>query len=296
MWQRSAIDMNPRAFTGIFTGAVLGTVAFSVIAQEDFLTELEESSDGHMREELGVNEITTPQIQKLLFDLDGFRPLPSDLVAAADRGATYPNRFQTGIHFGSLVADGFVVVINQRKGDVQEIGRDLIRQARSLGVGDNLTRRSKALIDLGDKEDWMGLREELIATQVEVENAMLALRDEEMAHLVSFGGWLRGFQLAANSTASNYTPQRADGLKRPDVMNYFIDRLETLNPRLKKTELVTLLIRDMKELRDVTDRSQSQNRPPSKVEVDEMRDLANTMVTAALSKVDDKGNLLNTAN
>lgn len=251
---------------------------------------MEESAEEHMREELGVNEVTAPQIQKLLFDLDSFQPIPMALVESTDLNATYPNRFQTALNFGGLVADGFVIVINKRAQDIQNIGRALIKQARALGVGDSLTRRAASLIDLGQRGDWGRLREELIRTQNDVEAAMMNLHDEELAHLISFGGWLRGFQLAANATANNYTPARAEGLRRLDVMSYFVDRLDTLNPRLKRTELVSLLIAKMKTIRQIA--GQAENRPPSESEVKEMRDLANEMVAAAQSKVDDEGNLL----
>ncbi len=254
---------------------------------------MSEGAEDHMREELGVNEVTAPDIQKLLLDLDAFRPLPIEIVQANDRQAAFPNRFQTGMHFGTLVADGFVIVIAQRPQDIEDIGRALIRQSQGLGVGNSLLTRAKSLVDLGEAGNWMALREELIATQADIEASMMALRDEEMAHVISFGGWLRGFQLAANATAKNYTPARAEGLRRPDVMTYFIDRLETLNPRLRMTELVTQLTAKMKVLLSVTD--SVGNRPPSQSEVDQMRDLANEMENLAMSRVDDAGNLLNSA-
>ena len=47
------------------------------------------------------------------------------------------------------------------------------------------------------------MREELIRTQADVEKTMIDLHDEEMAHMISLGGWLRGFQLAANSCAQS---------------------------------------------------------------------------------------------
>jgi hypothetical protein len=252
-----------------------------------------EGAEDHMREELGVNEVTAPDIQKLLLDLDGFRPLPVELVQANDRQAAFPNRFQTGMHFGTLVADGFVIVIAQRPQDIEDIGRALIRQSQGLGVGNSLLTRAKSLVDLGEAGNWMALREELIATQADIEASMMALRDEEMAHVISFGGWLRGFQLAANATANNYTPTRAEGLNRPDVMSYFIDRLETLNPRLRRTELVTQLTAQMKVLLSITEGVG--NRPPSQSEVEQMRDIANGMEDLAMSRVDDAGNLLNAA-
>ncbi len=42
---------------------------------DDIGQDLSESGEGHMREELGVNDTTTPQIQKLLIDLDNFQPI-----------------------------------------------------------------------------------------------------------------------------------------------------------------------------------------------------------------------------
>ncbi|MDD5198785.1 MAG: hypothetical protein PHC88_03200 [Terrimicrobiaceae bacterium] len=257
---------------------------------EDLMQGLSEGAEGHMREELGVNDTTTPQIQKLLLDLDSFQPIPMKLVESNDLTATFPNRFQTALHFGMIVADGFVIVINERPQSIQNIGRALIRQARALGVGDSLTKRAASLIDLGQKGDWMRLREELIKTQSDVEGAMMNLHDEEMAHLISFGGWLRGFQFAVNATADKYTPQRAAGLKRLDVISYFIDRLDTLNPRLKQTPLVALLLSRLKTIYSIE--SKAGERPPSQSEVNEMRDLANEMVAAALSKTDDNGKLL----
>jgi len=280
-----------RLVTALTIGVFAGMHA--VVAQEgdDMADDLSESGESHMREELGVNETTTPPIQKLLMDLDSFQPIPMKLVEANNLDATFPNRFQTALHFGSLIADGFVIVIDQRSKSTQAIGRALLRQSRALGVGDSMTRRAASLIDLGQKGDWPKLREELIKTQADVEQAMMNLHDEELAHLISFGGWLRGFQLAANATVENYTSQRAAGLRRLEVMNYFIDRLETLHPRVKSTPLVTKLLADLKTIYSIA--SKSEDRPPSQSEVKEMRDLANEMENTAMSTADKDKNLDN---
>jgi len=285
--------MVPRLAALVFLVAAVGLRAgLAQSAADDMEQDLTEGSESHMREELGVNETTTPPIQKLLMDLDSFQPISMKLVESNDLNAVFPNRFQTALHFGSIVADGFVIVINQRSQGIPDLGRALLRQARALGVGDSMTRRAASLIDLGQKGDWTKLREELIKTQGDVEQAMMNLHDEEMAHLISFGGWLRGFQLAVNSTADNYTPQRADGLKRLDVMSYFIDRLDTLNPRIKRTPLVALLTSKLKTIYSIT--SKAENRPPSQSEVKDMQKLVNEMETAAMSKADDKDDALDT--
>ena len=283
--------MFPRLLAA-FSCVAVCSFALAQDSGDDLGQDMSENAEGHMREELGVNENTTPPIQKLLLDLDSFQPISMKLVEANDLEASFPNRFQTALHFGCIVADGFVIVINERPQSIQNLGRALLRQARALGVGDSLTKRAASLIDLGQKGDWPRLREELIKTQSDVEGAMMNLHDEEMAHLISFGGWIRGFQFAANATADNYTPQRAEGLKRLDVMNYFIDRLDSLNPRLKQTQLVSQLIAKLKTIYSIA--SKAGGRAPSQSEVKEMRDLANEMEALAMSRIDDKEDLLDT--
>ena len=252
--------------------------------------ELKRSSDEHMREELGVNPITAPSIQSILKGLEVFRPIPLDVIDKADRDASFNNRFQTAMHFGSLVADGFMLTLAERPQEIQNIGRSLIRESRALGVGGRLTKRSKSLFEHSDKGDWIGMRQELMRTQQDVETSMLELHDEEMAHMIRLGGWLRGFQLGAVSTASSYTPDKAKILGNVEIMDYFLDRLDTLHPRLKKTEMVTLLIARVKQIRTVA--MEAEGKVPSPDHVAKMRDLANEAEEAVTSRVDDEGRFI----
>ena len=262
--------------------------AAGLFAADKIDDELKQSSDDYMREELGVNPITTPSIQDILKQLELFRPIPLELIDSAKRDATFNNRLQTAMHFGSLVADGFMLTIAERPKDVQDVGKALIRQARALGVGERLTKRSKSLLEFSDKGDWLGMRQELVRTQQDVETSMLELRDEEMAHMISLGGWLRGFQLGANSTASSYTPNKAKILANADIIDYFLDRLSTLHPRLKKTEFVKTLTERIRGIRNLITENQGQALTPDQVA--KIRDLANEAEAAAVAKVDEEGN------
>lgn len=268
---------------GIATGAGLWEAG----AQAPIEEELQASSQEHMREELGVNPVTAPPIADLLRDLEQFRPVPLKTIEASDHGATFPNRMQTAMHFGSLVADGFMFTVAERPQDIQNTGKELIRQARALGVGERLTKRSKSLFELSDSGNWAGMREELVRTQADVEESMMELHDEEMAHMVSLGGWLRGFQLGAHSTAERYSEQKAALLGRVEVMDYFLDRLGTLNPRLKETEFVTAFIESIKKIRIAA--LETQGAPPTPEQVEKMKKLADEAESIATAKVDGGG-------
>jgi len=258
-------------------------------AQEKVEKEFQMESDDYVRDELGVNDITAPSIAQILKDFGAFQPFQLDLIAANPRDAVYDNRLQTSLHFGSLVADGFILTIAERPQDIQDVGRALIRQSHALGVGDRLTRRSKSLFEASDKGDWQGMREELIKTQTDVEKSMLDLHDEQMAHMISLGGWLRGFQLAANSCALKYSAERAAILGRAEIMDYYLDRLQTLHPRLKKTEFVSTITAKLKDLLTLTTFTAGQ---PSEADVKKMRDLANEIEAVALGPVDSDGKIL----
>ena len=241
---------------------------------------LEESSVKHFREELGVNEMTTPLVGKVFSDLELFQPPPLDLIRSFNLKQTFPDRFQTALQFGALVANGFVATLARQKQLIIDTGRALIREASTLSAGQRLTGRSKSLFELSDRGDWQGLREELNATQEDVEDSMLELKDGEMADLISLGGWLRGFQLAAHVTADHYTPEKAAALVRPDLMDYFIARMDCLHPSMKKRPIVITIASSLKTIRAIS----VQAKTPSPSEVLQMRDLADVAMKAALSR------------
>jgi len=112
-----------------------------------------------------------------------------------------------------------VATIARQKQLVLDTGRALIREANALSAGQRLTARSRSLLELGERDDWQGLREELECHQEDVEESMLALRDGESAGPHQPGGWLRGFQLAAHVTSEHYTGAKAAALVRPAVVD-----------------------------------------------------------------------------
>lgn len=257
---------------------------------EDIQRELDESGEQHMREELGVNPITAPLIRDLLRELDHFRPIPLDLIQQNPLEPNFTNRRQTAMHFGTLVADGFLLTLAERGEDVQAIGKALLRHAASLGVGERLASRSKSLLEKSVRGDWVGMKGELIQTQADVEEAMMELRDEEIAHFVSFGGYIRGFQLASTSTVRNFTPSKAQGLNRPEVVEYFLDRFSTLHPRLLATEFIQRMLESLQQIRNL--QRDCEGRTPTEEEVKKMNRLAEGIFMLVISPLSEDGRVV----
>lgn len=230
-----------------FVSMLLVTLAISARAQvppEEFL------SDDHMREELGVNTFTAPSIERILKTLDDLQPLPFDKLKRNTPVRPPQKREQIALCFGGLIADGFLVVECEQREEVEPLGRTIMDYARSLAVSDKLTRRSKSMVELANAGKWQKMKGELSAAQVEVENTMLALGDEEIAHLVSLGGWLRGLEISARAVSEQpFAPDKAARIFRLDLLDYFADRLDTLHPATKRMPLIARIIDQLGVLR-----------------------------------------------
>ena len=221
----------------------------------------------HEREELGINPYTAPAVAEIFQQLDDLRPLPFDELKRDFPQATHASREQMGMVFGGLVADGFLIVESKRQNLVEDLGRVLLRQARSLGVGDRVMRHSASLTDLGKQGNWAAVRSELLATQEDVEQAMTELRDQKMAHLISLGGWLRGLEICAGAVEGNYTTDRAAVLWQRDLINYFAEELTTLPPAVAHTPLFEKVRSGVNGIRDLL------NRVPDKIPLEDVKAL-----------------------
>ena len=256
--RQNAIQLRMKAISRLGTALIIYAVGLSLFAEEP---------REHEREELGVNPYTAPSVAEIFQQLDDLKPLPYEQLKRDFPQAAHASREQMGMVFGSLVADGFLIVESQKRNLVEDLGRVLLRQARSLGVGDRVMRHSASLTELGKKGDWTAVRRELISTQQDVEQAMTELRDQKMAHLISLGGWLRGLEICAGAVESNYTPDRAAVLWQRDLINYFAEEIKTLPPAVAHKPLFEKVRTGVNAIRDLL------NRAPEKLSLDDVKTL-----------------------
>jgi hypothetical protein len=241
-------------------------------------------AEAHMREELGVNKFTTPGIELILRALRDLRPVPYDAVSRDLPEGTPPDRARLALSTGGVIADGFLAVVAEKQSRVELAGRALLKHAKALGVGGHVTKHARSIVERAAGKDWEGVESELIGAQRDVEQGMMALRDEEIAHLVSLGGWWRGLEITSTIIARSYSPERAALLVQPGMLDYFADRLSTLNPALKKRPLFVSLaanLRDAKNLIVKDDRT-----APTEDDVKHLRELAKS-ANEAIRKMEE---------
>jgi hypothetical protein len=226
----------------------------------------------HMREELGVNGFTAPSIEVILQQLDALKPIPIEKVWRDVPEATPQDRDRLALSVGSVIADGFLAVASEKQSRIDQVGRALLRLAKGLGVSDRVSKHSRSILEKAARQQWPEIKKELVQTQAEVESAMMGLKDEEIAHMVALGGWLRALEIASTLALDDYSPDRARTLVQPELLDYFLDRISTLNPNFKKTKLGGLLEKDLQEVKRIT--TKPVDTPVEKEEVQQIYDMA----------------------
>jgi hypothetical protein len=260
-------------------GFFLFVLPLAAAAQKARTAE-EAASIEHVREELGINEFTAPSIELLFRELDELRPIPFEKVWR-DLPDTQPqSRAQLALTAGGVIADGFLAVAAEKRSRIEPVGRTLLKLAKGLGVGDHITKHSRSILEKAAQNEWPDVKTELVRAQADTEAGMMALKDEEIAHLVSLGGWLRGLEITSGLVAENYSSARASRLVQPELIDYFIDRANTLNPRLKETRPIQVIEKNLTQIRSMIARPV--DTPMALEEVKLLRDLAREMNRAIL--------------
>lgn len=190
--------------------------------------------DDHVRAELGVNEFTAPSISKLFDTLQFLMPLPL-METQRKTGERMPlDRADLAIELGFLIADGFLIVQAGQLEKVEEMAAELTRYGRALGAGDRINRHAASLLESAKKQDVEQLKKELAATQRDVEVELVSLRDADLAHLISLGGWIRALEVSTVAVDNQFSPERARTLMREDIADYYTESVAGLEPRISE--------------------------------------------------------------
>ena len=190
-------------------------------------------------------------------------PVPSEVFSVLDKLGT-PNwkgelrkitlsdttdRLDLSLVFGAVVAEGFVAVQAQDKPAVEEIGRQVISLATSLGLKNSVVPHANSILDAVKKNDWKGVRKELDLTQATVRSTMDRMRDSDLAQCVSLAGWLRGTASVTSVVASGYTADRAELLNQPLLVEHFAKSMRTMSTSAKKNPSVKALSAGLDKIR-----------------------------------------------
>lgn len=238
--------------------------------------------DPHVREELAVNEFTAPSISKLFDTLKDLGPMPVTPMSQK-QGARMPlDRADLAVELGFLIADGFLIVQSGQMDKVESLAADLTRYGKALGAGDRVNRHAASLLESARDQKVDQLKTELAATQKDVERELVTLRDADLAHLISLGGWVRALSAASGAVEKQFSAERAKLIMREDIADYYTESIASLEPRiserpnyLEMRDLLAGLRSEMTLGKDVA---------PTSEKVAEIRKQADKLVELALQR------------
>jgi hypothetical protein len=179
-------------------------------------------------------------------------PTPGELFAALAKATkadwaggyrgpipmNYKTRAQIALNLGGLIADGFIAVQAQDAQQVKNIGGDITKMAKALGVSENILARGNSISQFAESDEWSALQEELEATQNEVKASMQSHRDQDLVILVSLGGWIRGTQVVSGLVAKNYDEKLGQILRQPELLRFIRSKIGQVAPELQSDPLV----------------------------------------------------------
>ena len=207
-------------------------------------------------------------------------PVPSEVFLVLDKlgnpnwrgelreslGRQSGNRAQVALLLGTVIAEGFVAVEAEDPERVKDIGRRVLALSKAINVEKAVLERSKSITDKADIKDWKSVRKEFDGALHDVKNAMQELGDDDLAQLVSVGGWIRGTEVLTSIVRKSYTPDGAELLHQPALLNYFSRKLETLsNKRLASDDLVARIRKMLAAIRPLIGDEDGAEIPPENV-------------------------------
>ena len=227
-------------------------------------------------------------------------PTPGELFAALGKAGkinwsaqyraplpvTYANRAQIALNLGGLIADGFIAVEAKDGQQVKNIGSDIMKLGKALGVSDQLLSRGNSINDFAEHNEWDTLQEELEATQNEVKASMQSHADQDLVILVTLGGWVRGTQVVTGAIMKNYNEPAAKVLREPALVHFLQSKLNAISPELRQEPLVKDVSEQLTGIEKLV--SFPEGKAPSVEDVRKLNDAVGRLMTKIESKESPK--------
>ena len=244
--------------------------------------------------------LTSDQLAKAIKNDAISIPTPGELFAALSKPGkpnwsgqyrgpmpmTYRNRAQIALNLGGLIADGFVAVEAKDSQQVKNIGSDIIKLAKALGVSENLLGRGNSINEFAENDDWDTLQEELEATQNEVKSSMQSHSDQDLVILVSLGGWIRGTQVVSSAILQNYDERTARVLRQPALVSFMQSKVNDVSAELRSEPLVKSVAEQLGGMEKLV--AFPSGKAPTQDEVRKVNEAAGKMMEVIRTKTEAK--------
>jgi len=198
-----------------------------------------------------IDDVVVPVPREIFQSLDKFAD--SNWTRVQRRGLAkwkpHGDQARIALLLGALIGEGFIAVEAKDEDQVKKVGSAVLKVAAALGVKKSVLRHSRAIIEDAEKGDWNAVRQEWDGVFADVENAMRELDSEQLAQLVSLGGWLRGTEALTVLILQNYSSDSAELLRQPALLDYFEKRIAEMNRAQRPNALVARMEEGIRGIR-----------------------------------------------
>ena len=231
-----------------------------------------------------IDDVVVPVPREIFQSLDKFAN--SNWARVQRRGLAkwkpHGDQARIALLLGSLIAEGFIAVEAKDEDQVKKVGSAVLKVAAALGVKKSVLRHSRAIIEDAERGNWNAVRKEWDGVFADVESGMRELNSEQLAQLVSLGGWLRGTEALTVLILQNYSFDSAELLRQPTLLDYFEKRIAEMDRARTSNALVARMEEGIRRIRPLV-RSES-GTPLSQKTVKEIGAITKELVEEINSK------------
>jgi hypothetical protein len=251
---------------------ILAGVAISVFAQTP-----SDQSEQLPSQATKVEGVVVPVPKEIFHSLDEFRGANWRAVQQPEvvYWKSHGDQVQIAILLGVEIAEGFIAMEAQDSTEVKNLGNTVLKLARGLGVEKGALRRSRSIMENADKGEWAAARNEWDGVFSDLQSGMIEIKSKELAQLVSLGGWLRGTEALSTLVLQNYSPERAELIRQPVLLDYLEKELLGLSSKVKKRLIVAKMVEGIRRIRVLI---QNENGPPTEKTVREIDGICEELV------------------
>jgi len=207
-----------------------------------------------------VHGLAVPVPKEIFRSLDQFRDANWRAVQRPEvaRWKSHGDQAQIATLLGVVIAEGFIAMEAKDSAEVKDIGNSVLSLARGLGIRERALRRSNSIMELADKNEWSEARTEWDGVLSDLETGMIELKSAQLAQLVSLGGWLRGTEALSALILQKYSPERANLIRQPELIDYLEQQLRSISSDIQARPIVVKMLDGLHTIRSLVG---SENRP-----------------------------------
>jgi len=202
-----------------------------------------------------VHGIALPVPKEIFRSLDQFRDANWRAIKRPEvtRWKSHGDQAQIATLLGIVIAEGFIAMESEDSTEVKDLGRNVLALARGLGVEERALRRSRSIMELADKSEWVAARQEWDGVLSDIEGGMIELKSAQLAQLVSIGGWLRGTEALSALALQKYSSERSALVRQPVLVDYLEKQLLAMSSDSQARPIVVKLLDGIRRIRTLSE-------------------------------------------